>query len=223
MGFLNSSTASFAWAHSYGCIHPGQQLDWKVQESLTYLFGRALGCWLGHLGSSPHGLWSCKTLDWLLSWFQGSIPSLRRQKQGLFRSAFGRRIMSFQPQSFGQAISKTSPCLRDWETDSSSFIYLFIYLFIYGCVGSSPLREGPLQLRQVGATPHRGARASWLSRPPPLRSTGSRRAGSAVAAHGPSCPAARGILPDQGPNPRPPHWQADSQPLRHQGSPILFF
>ena len=39
-----------------------------------------------------------------------------------------------------------------------NFIYLFIY-FIYGCVGSSPLREGPLQLRQAGATPHRGARA----------------------------------------------------------------
>ena len=39
------------------------------------------------------------------------------------------------------------------------FIYLFIYLFIYGCVGSSFLCEGFLQLRQVGATLHRGARA----------------------------------------------------------------
>ena len=39
-------------------------------------------------------------------------------------------------------------------------IYLFIYLFIYGCVGSSFLCEGFLQLRQVGATLHRGARAS---------------------------------------------------------------
>ena len=28
-----------------------------------------------------------------------------------------------------------------------------------------------------------------------------------------------GIFPDQGPNPCPLHWQADSQPLRHQGSP----
>ena len=36
----------------------------------------------------------------------------------------------------------------------------FIYLFIYGCVGSSSLCEGFLQLRQVGATLHRGARAS---------------------------------------------------------------
>ena len=40
------------------------------------------------------------------------------------------------------------------------FIYLFIYLFIYGCAGSPPPREGPLQPRQAGATPHHGARAS---------------------------------------------------------------
>ena len=39
-------------------------------------------------------------------------------------------------------------------------IYLFIFIFIYGCVGSSFLCEGFLQLRQVGATHHRGARAS---------------------------------------------------------------
>ena len=32
-------------------------------------------------------------------------------------------------------------------------------------------------------------------------------------------PAACGIFPDQGSNPCPLHWQADSQPLRHQGSP----
>ena len=60
-----------------------------------------------------------------------------------------------------------------------------------------------------------------LSRPLLLRSTGSRRAGSAVVAHGPSCSVACGIFPDQGSNPCPLHWQADSQPLRHQGSPWL--
>ena len=60
-----------------------------------------------------------------------------------------------------------------------------------------------------------------LSRPLPLRGTGSRRAGSAVVAHGPSCSVACGILPDQGSNPCPLHQQADSQPLRHQGSPHL--
>ena len=54
-----------------------------------------------------------------------------------------------------------------------------------------------------------------------LRSTGSRRAGSATVAHGPICSAACGIFPDQGSNPCPLHWQADSQPLHHQGSPKL--
>ena len=54
-----------------------------------------------------------------------------------------------------------------------------------------------------------------------LRNTGSRRAGSVTVAHGPSCSAVCGIFPDQGSNPHPLHWQADSQPLRHQGSPEL--
>ena len=40
------------------------------------------------------------------------------------------------------------------------FLILFIYLFIFGCVGSSFLCEGFLQLWRVGATLHRGARAS---------------------------------------------------------------
>ena len=73
---------------------------------------------------------------------------------------------------------------------------------------------------------HSSSRCAGLSasRPLSLRSTsfrraGSRRAGSAAVAHGPSCSAACGILPDQGSNPCPLHWQADSQPLRHQGSP----
>ena len=59
-----------------------------------------------------------------------------------------------------------------------------------------------------------------LSRPLLLRSTGSRRAGSAIVAHGPSCSAECGIFPYQGSNPCSLHWQADSQPLHHQGSPV---
>ena len=71
---------------------------------------------------------------------------------------------------------------------------------------------------------HSSSRCAGLSLSWPLlfRSTGSRRAGSVIVAHGPSCSVARGILPDQGSNPCPPHWQADSQPLRHQGSPYMF-
>ena len=70
----------------------------------------------------------------------------------------------------------------------------------------------------MGVTLHRGAQASHC-RGLSLPSTGSRCAGSVIVAHGPSCSAACGIFPDQGSNPRPLHWQADSQPLRHQGSP----
>ena len=59
-----------------------------------------------------------------------------------------------------------------------------------------------------------------LSRPLLLRSTGSRHAGSVTVAHGRNRSAACGIFPDQGSNPCALHWQADSQPLHHQGSPI---
>ena len=79
---------------------------------------------------------------------------------------------------------------------------------------SSCGKWGPLLSRCAGLSP---------SRPLPLRSTGSRRAGSVVVAHGPSRSAACGIFPDQGSNPRPLHWQADSQPLRHQGSPSFLY
>ena len=48
------------------------------------------------------------------------------------------------------------------ETLRRLFFYKFMYLFIFifGCVGSSFLCEGFLQLRQLGATLHRGVRAS---------------------------------------------------------------
>ena len=73
----------------------------------------------------------------------------------------------------------------------------------------------------VASRGHSSSRCAGLSLSWPLllRSTGSRCAGSVVVAHGPSCYAACGIFPDQGSNPCALHWQADSQPLRHQGSP----
>ena len=52
---------------------------------------------------------------------------------------------------------------------------------------------------------------------------GLQSAGSVVVAHGPSRSTACGILTDQGSNPCPLHWQADSQPLHHQGSPLKGF
>ena len=77
----------------------------------------------------------------------------------------------------------------------------------------------------VASGGHSSSRCAGLSLSQPLllRSTGSRHAGSVVVAHGPSCSAACGIFPDKGSNPCPLHWQADSQPLRHQGSPSEHF
>ena len=74
-----------------------------------------------------------------------------------------------------------------------------------------------------GLSPVTASGGLSLSRPLLLRSTGSRRAGSVVVAHGPSCSAACGIFPDRGSNPCPLHWQADPQPLRHQESPFSAF
>ena len=89
--------------------------------------------------------------------------------------------------------------------------------------GSSFLCEGFLLV--VASRGHSSSRCAGLSlsRSLLLRSTGSRCAGSVIVAHGPSCSAACGIFPDQGSNPCPLHWQANSQPLRHLGSPLLGF
>ena len=99
-------------------------------------------------------------------------------------------------------------------------IYLFIYLWL--CWVFVSVRGLSLVAASGGHSSSQCAGLS-LSRPLLLRSTGSRRAGSAIVAHGPSCSAACGIFPDQGSNPCPLHWQADSQPLRHQGSSIYHF
>ena len=98
-------------------------------------------------------------------------------------------------------------------------IYLFIYLWL--CWVFVSVRGLSLVEASGGHSSSRCAGLS-LSRPLLLWSTGSRRAGSVVVAHGPSCSTACGIFPDQGSNPCPLHWQADSQPLHHQGSPRHF-
>ena len=98
--------------------------------------------------------------------------------------------------------------------------YLFIYFWL--CWVFVSVRGPPLVAASRGHSSSRCAGLS-LSRPLLLRSTSSRRAGSVVVAHGPSCSAACGNFPDQGSNPCALHWQADSQPLRHQGSPSILF
>ena len=97
--------------------------------------------------------------------------------------------------------------------------YLFIYLFLACWVLVSVWG-----LSLVAASG--GHSSSWcaglsLSWPLLLQSTSSRHAGSVVVAHGPSCSVVCGIFPDQGSNLCSLHWQADSQPLLHQGNPNM--
>ena len=100
--------------------------------------------------------------------------------------------------------------------------YLFICLFVFWLCWVLVSVRGLSLVAASGG--HSSSRCGGLSllRPLLLWSTSSRRAGSVVVAHGPSCSAACGILPDQGSNPCPLHWQADSQPLCHQGNPVTF-
>ena len=102
------------------------------------------------------------------------------------------------------------------------FVFFFKFIYFWLCWVFVSVRGLSLV---VASGDHSSLRCAGLplSRPLPLRSTGSRRAGSVIMDHGPSRSAARGILPDQGPNPCPLHWQADPQPLRHQGSPKTGF
>ena len=100
-------------------------------------------------------------------------------------------------------------------------IYLWLrWVFVVACF---------LQLRQRGATlvavwgPLAAVASgvvstgSWTCGPRQLQ-----HVGSVVTAHGLSCSIARGIFLDQGSNPYLLHWQVDSLPLSHQGSPDLF-
>ena len=121
----------------------------------------------------------------------------------------GRTVESFSSQRKGE---KQGPNLF--------FFFLSIYLFIYLwlCWAFVSVRGLSLVAASWGHSSSRCAGLS-LSRTLLLRTTGSRHAGSVIVAHGPSCSAACEIFPDQGSNPCPLHWQADSQPLRHQGSP----
>ena len=99
--------------------------------------------------------------------------------------------------------------------------YLFYFIF-WLCWVFISVQGLSLVVASGGHSSSRCAGLS-LSRPLLLWSTGSRRPGSVVVAHGLSCSTACGIFPDQGTNPCPLHWQADSQPLCHQGSPIILF
>ena len=111
--------------------------------------------------------------------------------------------------------------LQDTVNKNLFNIYIYIYFYFWLCWVFVSVRGLSLVAASGGHSSSRCAGLS-LSQPLSLQSTGSRRAGSVIVAHGPSCSKACGIFPDQGSNPCALHWQADSQPLRHQGSPRIY-
>ena len=115
-------------------------------------------------------------------------------------------------------------------------IRVFKIYFIFGCAGSSLLCTGSLQLWRAGATSYLWHRAShcdgffscgaqapgaWASvvvvRGPLVVAHGPQSVqASVIVVHGLSSSVACGIFQDQGSNPCPLHWQANSYPLYHQ-------
>ena len=108
----------------------------------------------------------------------------------------------------------------DWLIDLLAYLLIYLFIYFWLCWVFVSVRGLSLVVASGGHSSSRCAGLS-LSQPLLLRSTGSRHTGSVVVAHGPSCSAACGIFPNQGSNPCPLYWQADSQPLRHQGSPVF--
>ena len=101
----------------------------------------------------------------------------------------------------------TSSLLLKYPFFFNKFIYLFIYFWLCW-VFVSVRRLSPVAASGgYSSSWCTGFTLPWLLL---LWSTGSTHAGSVVVAHGLSCSAACGIFPDQGSNPCPLHWQADS-------------
>ena len=79
------------------------------------------------------------------------------------------KLIGFLSTASYALVPGTPPTAQHYHSNYPSFpfifflnlFYLFVYLlFIFGCVGSSFLYKGFLQLRQTGATLHCGVRAS---------------------------------------------------------------
>ena len=103
----------------------------------------------------------------------------------------------------------------------SFFFFFFNYLFIYVCVG---LRFCARAFSSCGSGGHSSSRCAGLSLSRPLvakHRLQMRRLSSCGSRAQLLC--SMWDLPRPGSNPCPLHWQADSQPLRHQGSPMLSF
>ena len=136
---------------------------------------------------------------------------------GLCKNSDAAVLEWAQKAAFLSSIPGDSEAVAWVHTEKCCFIYLFYFWLCWVFIS---VRGLSLVAASGGHSSSRCAGLS-LSRPLLLQSTGSRCAGSVVVAHRPNCSVACGIFPDQGLNPCPLHWQADSQPLHHQGSPEM--
>ena len=141
-----------------------------------------------------------------------------------------RTLKTFFQQSLYHSLSNQFRCLKQILLKSPQgglmrtilpvffFFFFFFFIYLWLCWVFISVRGLSLVVASGG---HSSSRCAGLSLPRPLllQSTGSRRAGSVIVAHRPSCSTACGIFPDQGSNLCPLHWQADSQQLHHQVSP----
>ena len=99
-----------------------------------------------------------------------------------------------------------------------NFIYLFLAVLGLCCWMQAFSSCDRLELHSSMQASHCGGFSCCSARA--LGCTGFSSWGSVVVAHRLSCPMACGIFPDQGWDPRPLHWQVDSWPLDHLGSPV---
>ena len=114
-----------------------------------------------------------------------------------------------------------------WNSDLTGSPVFSLYLFIFGCAGSLLLLPGLFYSCWERGLLFVAVRVCRVLLPVAFCwGTQALGAGaSVVVAHrlgscsslGLSCSVACGIFPDQGSNPRPLRWQANSLPLCHQG------
>ena len=137
---------------------------------------------------------------------------------GVFRTSYHSPIPGGDPRK-----SVTAPLMRTIHSillDESFLKKIFFIYFIFGCGGSSLLFLVAVSRGCSKFAMHRVSHCethhSLL-----LQSIDSRCTG--FSSCGPCCSVAYGIFPDQKWKLCPLHWQADSHPLYHQGSPVYLF
>ena len=98
-----------------------------------------------------------------------------------------------------------------------------VFSLVVASGGYSPVAVDRLLTMVAPLLQSRGSRALRIQERQPTGSIvaapGLQSTGSTAVAHGLICSAARGIFSDQGLNPCLLHWQADSLPQSHRGSP----